>query len=149
MAKLGGVLADQRRRGMNAPDRAIRWTTALAVVGVAVVAAVVSYEHQSTRARWGAGKRRVWLRWAPDLVEVTIHQYSTPGAPADRDEDRPDHHEGDHPSYGIRYARPHTIDDPMERRLPTVGHGHGRVWRPDPGLPRPEMGHIIRIYDGI
>jgi hypothetical protein len=30
---------------MNAADRVIRWSTALAVVGVAVIAAVVSYEH--------------------------------------------------------------------------------------------------------
>jgi len=30
---------------MNAPERVIRWIRALAVVGVAVVAAVVSYEH--------------------------------------------------------------------------------------------------------
>jgi len=36
---------------MNAADRMIRWSAALAVVSVAVVAAVVSYEHRSTLAR--------------------------------------------------------------------------------------------------
>lgn len=30
---------------MSGPDRVIRWSTATAVIGVAVVAAVVSYEH--------------------------------------------------------------------------------------------------------
>ena len=30
---------------MTAADRVIRWTTAVAVVGVAAVAAVASYEH--------------------------------------------------------------------------------------------------------
>lgn len=30
---------------MSSGDRVIRWSTALAVVGVAVIAAVVSYEH--------------------------------------------------------------------------------------------------------
>jgi hypothetical protein len=32
---------------MNAVDRVIRWSTALAVLGVAGVAAIVSYEHAS------------------------------------------------------------------------------------------------------
>jgi hypothetical protein len=36
---------------MNAADGVVRWTTALAVVGVAAVAAVVSYEHASALVR--------------------------------------------------------------------------------------------------
>jgi hypothetical protein len=32
---------------MTAADRVIRWSTALAVIGVAAVAAVVSHEHAS------------------------------------------------------------------------------------------------------
>ena len=36
---------------MTAADRIIRWSTALAVVGVAAVAAVVSYEHASDLVR--------------------------------------------------------------------------------------------------
>jgi len=47
MASDSGVLAVQRWCTMNVTDRLIRWSTALAVVGVAAVAAVVSYEHAS------------------------------------------------------------------------------------------------------
>jgi len=36
---------------MTAADRIIRWSTALAVIGVAAVAAVVSYEHASDLVR--------------------------------------------------------------------------------------------------
>jgi hypothetical protein len=36
---------------MTAADRIIRWSTALAVLGVAAVAAVVSYEHASALVR--------------------------------------------------------------------------------------------------
>jgi hypothetical protein len=36
---------------MTAADRIIRWSTALAVLGVAVVAGVVSYEHASVLVR--------------------------------------------------------------------------------------------------
>ena len=39
------VLAGQRWCAMNAAEGVIRWSTGLAVVGVATVAAVVSYEH--------------------------------------------------------------------------------------------------------
>jgi len=39
------LVSRSRRCGMIAPDRVIRWSTALAVLGVAVVAAVVSCEH--------------------------------------------------------------------------------------------------------
>jgi hypothetical protein len=51
MAALDRVLAAQRWCTINAADRTIRWSTALAVVGVAVVAAVVSYEHVSALVR--------------------------------------------------------------------------------------------------
>jgi len=43
---------------MNVVDRVIRWLTALAVVGVAAVAAVVSYEHASALVR-AYGESRV------------------------------------------------------------------------------------------
>jgi Protein of unknown function (DUF2637) len=36
---------------MNAADRVIRWSTALAVLGLAAVAAVVSHEHAGALAR--------------------------------------------------------------------------------------------------
>jgi len=36
---------------MTSADRIIRWSTALAVIGVAAVAAVVSYEHASDLVR--------------------------------------------------------------------------------------------------
>lgn len=36
---------------MIAADRVIRWSTALAVLGVAVVAAVMSFEHASALVR--------------------------------------------------------------------------------------------------
>src|SRR5690348_13722892 len=45
MAAHCGVSAGRRWCMMTATDRIIRWSTALAVVGVAAVAAVVSYEH--------------------------------------------------------------------------------------------------------
>jgi len=48
----GGVLTGQRECAVNAADRVIRWSTTLAVVGVAAVAAVVSYEHAIARSRW-------------------------------------------------------------------------------------------------
>jgi Protein of unknown function (DUF2637) len=52
---------------MNAADRVIRWSTALAVVGVAAVAAVVSYEHASalvqTHGEFG---------WTGCLIPLTV-----------------------------------------------------------------------------
>jgi hypothetical protein len=45
MAAYGGVLAGRWWCVMNAADRVIRWSTALAVLGVAAVAAVAFYEH--------------------------------------------------------------------------------------------------------
>jgi hypothetical protein len=47
-----------------AADRVIRWTTAAAVIGVAVVAAVASYEHayDLVRAHGGRGGQPGWCR---------------------------------------------------------------------------------------
>jgi hypothetical protein len=52
---------------MTAADRVIRWSTALAVVGVAVVAAVVSYQHASAlvRAHGESG-------WTGRLIPLTM-----------------------------------------------------------------------------
>jgi Protein of unknown function (DUF2637) len=52
---------------MNAADRVIRWSTALAVLGVAVVAAVASYEHASAlvRAHGESG-------WTGQLIPLTV-----------------------------------------------------------------------------
>jgi hypothetical protein len=52
---------------MTAADRVIRWTTAVAVVGVAAVAAVVSYEHAGdlVRAHGETG-------WTARLIPLTV-----------------------------------------------------------------------------
>jgi hypothetical protein len=52
---------------MSVPDRVIRWSTALAVLGVALVAAIASYEHASdlVRAHGEAG-------WTARLVPLTV-----------------------------------------------------------------------------
>jgi len=52
---------------VNAVDRVIRWSTALAVLGVAVVAAGVSYEHASAlvRAHGESG-------WTGRLIPLTV-----------------------------------------------------------------------------
>src|ERR1700689_5153572 len=52
---------------MNGTDRTIRWSTALAVLGVAAVAAVASYEHayDLVRAHGEAG-------WTARLVPLTV-----------------------------------------------------------------------------
>ena len=52
---------------MTAADRIIRWSTALAVLGVAAVAAVVSYEHASAlvRAHGESG-------WTGRLIPLTV-----------------------------------------------------------------------------
>jgi hypothetical protein len=47
----GGVFAIRRWCAVSAADRIIRWSTAGAVVGVAAVAAVASYEHASALVR--------------------------------------------------------------------------------------------------
>lgn len=52
---------------MTSADRIIRWSTAVAVVGVAAVAAVASYEHayELVRAHGEAG-------WTARLVQLTV-----------------------------------------------------------------------------
>src|SRR5579863_3468757 len=52
---------------MSAADRAIRWSTAMAVLGVAVVAAVASYEHayDLVRAHGEDG-------WTARMVPLTV-----------------------------------------------------------------------------
>jgi len=52
---------------MNAADRVMRWSTALAVLGVAAIAAVVSYEHAGAlvRAHGEAG-------WTGHLIALTM-----------------------------------------------------------------------------
>jgi Protein of unknown function (DUF2637) len=52
---------------MTAADRIIRWSTALAVLGVAVVAGVVSYEHAGdlVRAHGETG-------WTGRLIPLTV-----------------------------------------------------------------------------
>ena len=67
MLARGGVLGGGRWRAMNVADRVIRWSTALAVVGVAAVATVVSYEHASAlvRAHGESG-------WTGRLIPLTV-----------------------------------------------------------------------------
>src|SRR5580698_7827894 len=52
---------------MTAADRTIRWTTAVAVIGVAAIAAVVSYEHAGAfvRAHGETG-------WTARLIPLTV-----------------------------------------------------------------------------
>ena len=52
---------------MNGADRVIRWSTALAVLGVAGIAAVVSYEHANAlvRAHGESG-------WTGRLIPLTV-----------------------------------------------------------------------------
>jgi hypothetical protein len=52
---------------MTAPDRIIRWSTALAVVGVAAVAAVASYEHASALVREHGESG-----WTGRLIPLTV-----------------------------------------------------------------------------
>jgi hypothetical protein len=49
---------------MNAADRVIRWSTALAVLGVAAIAAVVSYERTNVLA-WAHGESGWTVRLIP------------------------------------------------------------------------------------
>src|ERR1700722_19709105 len=56
-----------RRCAMTGADRTIRWSTAVAVIGVAVVAAVVSYEHAYLLVRaHGEGG------WTAHLIPLTV-----------------------------------------------------------------------------
>src|SRR5215469_10987249 len=60
---------------MTATDRIIRWSTALAVLGVAAVAAVVSYEHASALVR--AHGESGWTgRLSPLTVDGLIYASS-------------------------------------------------------------------------
>jgi hypothetical protein len=52
---------------MMAADRVIRWTTAGAVLGVAAVAAVASYEHAYTLMWWHSE-----AGWPARLVALTV-----------------------------------------------------------------------------
>jgi hypothetical protein len=52
---------------MIAADRTIRWSTAAAVVGVAVVAAVVSYEHAYALAHANGE-----TGWSAHLIPLTV-----------------------------------------------------------------------------
>jgi hypothetical protein len=51
MVALGGVSAAWWWCAVKGADRVIRWSTGLAVLGVAGIAAVVSYEHASALVR--------------------------------------------------------------------------------------------------
>jgi hypothetical protein len=52
---------------MTGADRVIKWSTSLAVLGVALIAAVVSYEHASALVRaHGEG------RWTARLIPLTM-----------------------------------------------------------------------------
>jgi len=52
---------------MNSADPVIRWSTALAVVGVAAIAAVVSYEHASALVRVHGESG-----WTGRLIPLTV-----------------------------------------------------------------------------
>src|SRR5690242_3970475 len=67
MAAHGAVLAGRWWCAVSAADRGIRWSTALVVVGVAMVAAVVSYEHASALARAHAESG-----WTGRLIPLTV-----------------------------------------------------------------------------
>ena len=55
---------------MTAADRIIRWSTALAVLGVAAVAAVVSYEHASALVRADGESG-----WTGRLIPLTVDAF--------------------------------------------------------------------------
>jgi hypothetical protein len=57
---------------MTAADRIIRWSTALAVLGVAVVAAVVSYEQASALVRVHGESG-----WTGRLIPLTVNGLTT------------------------------------------------------------------------
>jgi Protein of unknown function (DUF2637) len=67
-----GVCA--RRCPMMAADRVIRWTTVGAVLGVAAVAAVASYEHATTS--FGHGESDWTARLIPFMVDGLIYASS-------------------------------------------------------------------------
>jgi Protein of unknown function (DUF2637) len=67
MAAHDGVPAGRRWCPVNAVDRVIRWSTALGVVGVVAVAAVVSYEHASDLVRTHGESG-----WTGRLIPLTV-----------------------------------------------------------------------------
>jgi hypothetical protein len=60
---------------VNAADRVIRWSTALAVLGVAAVAAVASYEHAYDLVR-AHGESGWTARLVPLMVDGLIYASS-------------------------------------------------------------------------
>jgi hypothetical protein len=60
---------------VNAADRVIRWSTALAVLGVAAVAAVASYEHAYDLVR-AHGESGWTARLVPPTVDGLIYASS-------------------------------------------------------------------------
>ncbi len=62
-----GVLAGRWWCVVNAADRVFRWSTALAVLGIAAFAAVVSYEHASDLVREHGESG-----WAGRLILLTL-----------------------------------------------------------------------------
>jgi Protein of unknown function (DUF2637) len=86
-----GVCADCWRCAMSGADRVIRWSTAFAVLGVAAVAAVASYEHayDLVRAHGEAGwtARPIPLTvdgliYASSMVMLDSARRKTPGSRA-------------------------------------------------------------------
>lgn len=71
----GGVSTRRRRCTVSAVDRLIRWSTALAVLGVAVVASVVSYEHAGALVR-PDGESGLTGRLIPLTVDGLIYASS-------------------------------------------------------------------------
>jgi hypothetical protein len=71
------------RCAVTGADRVIRWTTAGAVLGLAAVAAIASYEHAYAlvRAHGEAG-------WTARLVPLTVDGLITLAAPCDFDRSR-------------------------------------------------------------
>jgi hypothetical protein len=61
---------------MNTADQVIRWSAVLTVLGVAVVAAVVSYEHASALVR-AHGKSG----WTGRLIPLTVDGWVITGSP--------------------------------------------------------------------
>ena len=67
MAARDGVSAGRQWCAMNAVDRVIRWSTAVAVIGTAAIAAVVSYEHAYALVRMHGE-----AGWTGRLVPLTV-----------------------------------------------------------------------------
>jgi hypothetical protein len=97
---------------MNAADGVIRWSTALAVVGVAAIAAVVSYEHASDLMRehgesgWTGRLTVDGLIYASSMVMLDSARRGCPGACA-----------------GVVAARLEHCRDARRERRARPGHG--------------------------